>query len=173
MLGFGFWMGGAEKHVSGDLLLFIHEAQLKEMEQYAVFWRLYKTAHERLQTSKHKHTNVLAAADQAAVENICRGQPPTCRSHFTLYLDFPEESMLAERLIPSAILQMLSIILTKTCIWLQFLSVLASSSSGACPSSVRVSITGRSSCPGSTPGHNTGSPYWAALNEPTLKPVTY
>lgn len=28
-------------------------------------------------------------------------------------------------------------------------------------------------CPGATPGENTGSPYWAVLNEPTLKPMTY
>lgn len=46
--------------------------------------------------------------------------------------------------------------------WLGFLSVSASSSS------VRVTIAGRSSCPGSTPGENTGSPYWAVLSDLTL-----
>lgn len=129
--------------------------------------------HSWTQTSKHKHKSVHAAADRAAVENICRGQTPTCQCPSTLCLHFPRESTLAGRHIHSPGLQMQSITLTKTQIWLWFLSVLASFSSGAGPSSLTVSIAGRSSCHVSTPGENTGSPYWAVLNDPTLEPVTY
>lgn len=40
-------MGGAEKRVSGDLLLFINEDQLEQTERCTVLWLLHKTTHER------------------------------------------------------------------------------------------------------------------------------
>lgn len=116
--------------VSGDLVPFINEDQLGQTEQYTILWLLRKNP-LWAKTSMHKHTSMHTAAGQAAVENICRGQTPTCQCPSMLCLHSSRESTLEGRGMHSLVLQMQSTEPTKTHIWLRFLSVLASSSSAA------------------------------------------
>lgn len=166
------WMGG-RRSVSYDLWLFIHEDQLARDTGIYTILRLLHKSMQQSQTSIHKHTSLHTAAGQAAVENIWKGQTPTCLSPFMLCLHFSRDPTLVGRCIHSLVLQMQSTEPTKTHIWPRFLSVLARSSSVAALSPLWMSLAGRILCPGSTPGENTGSPYWAVLSEPTLEPMTY
>lgn len=58
-------MGGAEKRVSGDLLLFINEDQLEQTERCTVLWLLHKTTHER----RRLNTNTRACT-QRQIEQL-------------------------------------------------------------------------------------------------------
>lgn len=66
---------GAEKCVPADLLLFVREDQLELAEHCTLSLPLHRTAHGRIRP----HSNTRHAATvQAAAENICRVQTPTC-----------------------------------------------------------------------------------------------
>lgn len=114
-------------------------------------------------TLKHRH----AATVQAAAENICRVQTPTC--HQPSVFAFLWRICICRKTsnIHAPSLQMCYTWKKHNKSWraLQpWLPVLCQ----LLPWCRSLLFTaGRSSCPGSTPGENTGSPHWAVLGEPT------
>lgn len=81
------WMGGAEKRVPADLLLFVGEDQLEATEGRARFLRSGTQA----STLERRHV----AAVQAAAEDICRGRTHTCQRP-SLFAFLPKNLALRE-----------------------------------------------------------------------------
>ncbi len=120
--------------------------------------------HSWAQTDIHKHTSMHTAAGQAAVENICRGQD--AHMSMSLYAVFaflqiiyisrktysfthpPDAEHRTHKNTHMATISVCACQFLLCCLFLL-------------------------SCPGSKPGENTGSTYWAVLSEPTLEPMTY
>lgn len=155
---------GAEKCVPADLLLFVREDQLELAEHCTLSLPLHRTAHGRIRP--HSNTDT-----QRRFKQLQKTSAEFRRPHVIspLCLHFSGESASAGR-------HLISMLPVSRCAthgkkhnkswralqpWLPVLCQLLP----WCRS--LLFTAGRSSCPGSTPGENTGSPHWAVLGEPT------
>lgn len=153
---------GAEKCVPADLLLFVREDQLELTEHCTLSLPLHRTAHGRVRP----HSN---ADTQRRFKQLQKTSAEFRRPHviIPLCLHFSGESASAGRHLISMLPVSRCATHTKNKNWhtvQPWLPVLCQ----LLPWCRSLLFTaGRSSCPGSTPGENTGSPHWAVLGDPT------